>query len=47
MGQDFLTHMAAPGTARGALIGSVSKLKAEAKAPRGEAVWEGPGRGDQ
>lgn len=42
MGQDFLTHMAAPGTARGALIGSVSKLKAEA-----EAVCEGPRSGDQ
>lgn len=27
----FSTHMAAPGTARGALVSSVSKLKAELK----------------
>lgn len=31
MGQDFLTHVLAPGTAGSALVSSVSKLKAGLK----------------
>lgn len=45
VGQDFLMHTVAPGTAERILICLVSKLKAEVKALRGEARSKAPRRG--
>lgn len=47
IGQDFLTHTVAPGIARKGLVCLVSRLKAEAKALKGEATWKAPRRGGQ